>query len=408
MLSFDYTILSDLIAAIPFFIGYTKPTTYTNMRAFSKALMRKDIYNEEMSEFRLWEDYQEKLKKEQENSLFAEFAGSLVSSAIGFLTGGPAGAKMGWNAGKALGRNLRKADGSYFDAADFLTDNKYSFSGKFNKEKDRLQWKSSLNDIKDIETMQNFTDLFNVGKAAWLGFDTDWSDFNKQEWKDTKWFGKKGKFDQLIDSYKKDRMEDFYKMLGIDSTDKDAKSIVKEQLDNTIETVVTNITENPETIGIGKNAATVVEDIKKEYDDIGVDIEEEINVRKDAALIPEIATEVGGEAAIQLEDAIQKIDLEAMRASEIYRDEFSYALKELPETDIPEGTSLSLDQIKLIAQGGPNIERPVVPVESESLFNEAGRLKEEYKFDEPINLKNINPEALAKIDDWVPINELLY
>lgn len=348
-MSFDFTILSDLITTIPFFIGYIKPKAYTNMQSFQRALLRSDIYNEQANEMRLYEDYQEKLAKEQTNSLFAEFAGSLVSSAIGFLTGGPTGAKIGWKAGKALGRNLRKLDGAYFDAQEFLNKNKFKFSGKFYKEEGKKVFNQSLRDVKDVESIAMFTDIMNLGSAAWMGFSEDWSDFDAKKWKkSTDMFGKGGKLSQLVDSYKKDKFDDFKKMLkdqNIDMDDVEIEEVIEEE----IKKVTTDIANNPEKIlpeTITGKKNKVAANINEEYPDIDI-VKEVDNVKK---------------------GLFDRITLEEPKTKNLIMDSLD-TLEEINVDETPFET-ISLDSIKDMVQKGQEARgslRLDIPVESEDV-----------------------------------------
>ena len=347
-MSFDFTILQDLIFTIPFISGYIKPKAYTNMQSFQRALLRSDVYNEQASEMRLYEDYRDKLAKEQTNSLFAEFAGSLVSSAIGFLTYGPTGAKMGWKAGKALGRNLRKLDGAYFDAQEFLNKNKFKFSGKFYKEEGKKVFNQSLRDVKDVESIAMFTDVMNLGSAAWMGFSEDWSDFDVKKWRETKMLGKGGKLRQLVDSYKKDKFDDFKKMLKDQNIDMDDVEI-EEVIEKEIEKVTTDIANNPdkilpETITGKKNK--VAASINEEYPDIDI-VKEVDNVKK---------------------GLFDRITLEEPKTKNLIMDSLD-TLEEINVDETPFET-ISLDSIKDMVQKGQEARgslRLDIPVESEDV-----------------------------------------
>lgn len=348
-MSFDFTILQDLIFTIPFISGYIKPKAYTNMRSFQNALLRTDIYNEQASEMRLYEDYQNKLAKEQTNSLFAEFAGSLVSSAIGFLTGGPTGAKMGWKAGKALGRNLRKTSGGYFDAQEFLNQNKFNFSGKFYKEEGKKVFNQSLRDVKDVESIAMFTDVMNLGSAAWMGFSEDWSDFDAKKWREeTKMLGKGGKLRQLVDSYKKDKFSDFKKMLkdqNIDMDDVEIEEVIEEE----IQKVTTDIADNPESVlpkSITGKENKITSSINEEYTDIDI-VNEVDNVKK---------------------GLFDRITLEEPKTKELMMDSLD-TLEEINVDETPYGT-VSLDRIKEIVNKGNESRgslRLDIPVDSEDV-----------------------------------------
>ena len=160
-MSFEF-ILPELLISIPFFIGYTRPS-YKSNKTLRDALMRAEMYQENVDERVEWEKYQEKAKKEERKSAKSSILGSVVGSIIGFFTGGPTGAKIGWNAGKAIGRQIRKGEGNYFDGEDWLSGNKILRGGKYNRAIDRERWKSSISDAEDIERMRDYTDMLNIG-----------------------------------------------------------------------------------------------------------------------------------------------------------------------------------------------------------------------------------------------------
>jgi len=206
-LSFEINILSELLLSMPFFIGYTRPS-YKDSTAKRQAVLRGHLYQEQLKEQREWEKYQEQARAEEEKGLFASFAGALVGSVVGFFTGGPGGAKIGWNAGKGIGTIMRKNDPEYFDAPEWLSENKTLKGGKFNRGLDRANWRKAINESEDMEDMAQLGTLMNFGKAAFVGFTTDWSKFDKNAWKELTF---SEKWNELMESFKSEKIEDFKK-----------------------------------------------------------------------------------------------------------------------------------------------------------------------------------------------------
>ena len=202
---FDFNLGLDLLAVIPFMTGWTFDR-YDSKKEHLRAVLRGNIYGENVKETRKWFEFQEKQKKEAEKGLVSGFVGAIFGGVLGFFRGGPDGARVGWNAGKGIGQWIRSQDSDYFDSHKWLQGEDDLKGGMYNRTLDNLKWQQAVSDAKSYETMKDWDSFLNVGKGAFVGFQADWDSFNYKDWKDLTISDKWG---EMIDSFKQYHMKDF-------------------------------------------------------------------------------------------------------------------------------------------------------------------------------------------------------
>ena len=142
-MSLDFNILNDLLFSVPFFIGYT------NMSAFARAALVRDISQEQAVEIERWRQYESEKAAEDRTDNLWTIVGSIVGGIVGFAVGGPAAALAGWGVGSAGAKVARYAGvgPDQFDEEKFLEDNKFLMSGKFNRYQDVDEIKAEIDNI---------------------------------------------------------------------------------------------------------------------------------------------------------------------------------------------------------------------------------------------------------------------
>lgn len=190
-------------------------SSYSNMNAFNRALLRKDYYTETAKEDKARNDYYAAKADEDEKGFLTKLATQVVGAAIGFVFGGPPGASIGWKAGAPVGRQIQKNRPGYFEANKALMDDVFTTGGKFNSRIDKEWARTEQKALKDEEEAEVISDVLSIGSASYTYFDTDFDvDFGPGG-KYEGWGDWGNKTDKWTVKTRAKAMKDYYKTFDI-------------------------------------------------------------------------------------------------------------------------------------------------------------------------------------------------
>ena len=179
---------------------------YTNMAAFKRAFLTRDIYAEQAERIRIHNETQENIDAEADKRDEYGFGGKVFGGALGWFIGGPEGAKQGAKIGETLLSNYDNTDYSSFlpSQNDYL--------GKFYMANDLEDYKALVDYADDLEYMHDVTSATDVLSSTKDLFTTDWSESLGME-DDKNWYEKnfREKIKHTKESFQENKMADFMK-----------------------------------------------------------------------------------------------------------------------------------------------------------------------------------------------------
>jgi hypothetical protein len=216
---------------------------YTNMAAFKRAFLTRDIYAEQAEKIRLHNETKDRIDAEIAQREDWGLGGKIIGGVTGWFLGGPSGAKAGMKAGEALFSNIDNTDYS-----EFLP-SKNDYLGKFSMAKDLEDYKNMVNYADDLEYMHEVNTGLDALGAAKDVFMTDWSDALDLEG-DTEWWDKtfKEKIKFTRESLQDNKMRDFMRNLNkineieaLTPAEKALKTALFDELDMNVEDMLFSV-----------------------------------------------------------------------------------------------------------------------------------------------------------------------